>query len=67
MIISADETSYFSPSTEYQLSVYTVLLPTGFHYESAGVLPLHLDLGFPDEINNVTVFDAVDEVFWKRG
>ena len=40
----------------------TVLTPKEFNSESAGILPFHLDLVFPDKVDNLTVSDAVNKV-----
>ena len=42
-----------------------LLLPQGFKQESTGELAPHLDLKFRDEVNAVTVSDAIDAVHWN--
>ena len=37
-------------------------MPKDFKSESAGELAFHLDLKFTDEVNAVTVSDAIDSV-----
>lgn len=60
--IFADETDDPRPTVDYQLGVGVVLVPKEFS-ESAGPLAFHLDLCFPEEVNNITVSDSIDEVF----
>ena len=62
MCIFADETDDPRPTVDYQLGVGVVLVPKEFS-ESAGPLAFHLDLCFPEEVNNITVSDSIDEVF----
>ena len=58
----ADESDDPHPAEQFQLAINIVLLPKVFDSDSAGVLPFHLDLVFPKEVNNVTVSDAINEV-----
>ena len=39
-----------------------LLVPKEINFESAGFLPFHLDLKFPDEVNHVTASECLDEV-----
>ena len=49
VVMVADESHNFRPSTGYQLFVRIVLLPKECYSESAGILPFHFDLVFSDE------------------
>ena len=45
-----------------KLSICTALLPKDFTSESAGIVPLPLDLVFLEECDTVTVSDAIGTV-----
>ena len=47
---------------EYRLAINVLLLPKIFKWESTGGLAFHLDLKFRDEVNVVTVSDAIAAV-----
>ena len=61
-MIFADESDDPRTNEEYQLAINVLLLPKEFKSESAGELAFHLDLKFPDEVNAVTVSDAINSV-----
>ena len=62
IVIFADESEVLRTNKEYQLASNVLLVPKVFLLESARDLAFHLDLKFPDDVNAVTVSDALDSV-----
>jgi len=60
IVVFADESDDPRPSEQYQVAINLMLIPKDVGDQS--VQAFHLDLVFPDEVNNVTMSDAIDSV-----